>query len=213
MTNIGGLKFFDKAHIKDILAYIRCLTNVKDEIAWFRILKLHSGIGKTYSRNLANAIISSDRGMQVLLKNQYSSRSFQKDLSNLYELIVSLFNMNMKELMNRLTEFYMELRKNTIEEMNTSDENRDTLLTELIDIAGDLAIFNDIACRYDNPVSFLEDMSLNNNPESEEIVEDAVVLSTIHSAKGLEFNTVYVMNCVDSVFPSTTEFATGKSRR
>lgn len=205
----GGLKFFDKAHIKDILAYIRCLTNVKDEIAWFRILKLHPGIGKTYSRNLANAIISSDRGMQVLLKNQYSSRSFQKDLSNLYELIVSLFNMNMKELMNRLTEFYMELRKNTIEEMNTSDENRDTLLTELIDIAGDLAIFNDIACRYDNPVSFLEDMSLNNNPESEEIVEDAVVLSTIHSAKGLEFNTVYVMNCVDSVFPSTTEFERG----
>lgn len=86
----------------------------------------------------------------------------------------------------------MELRKNTIEEMNTSDENRDTLLTELIDIAGDLAIFNDIACRYDNPVSFLEDMSLNNNPESEEIVEDAVVLSTIHSRKiGIQYSLCY----------------------
>ena len=49
----GGIRFLDRAHIKDVLAFLRIYTNPSDELAWFRILQLHIGIGKVYARNIS----------------------------------------------------------------------------------------------------------------------------------------------------------------
>ena len=86
--------------------------------------------------------------------------------------------------------------------MKTSEKKRRELARANKQAVRDFDTLIEMADGYDSPVTFLEEIMLEASPQKEE-EEDRMVISTIHSAKGLEFHSVFVMNCVDTMFPST----------
>lgn len=198
----GGLKFFDKAHVKDILAYVRCLVNHKDEIAWYRILQLLPGIGKTYSRRIS--AVCHEKGMEALIDGTYERRRFYGELTGLHEHLVRMENIEFENLLTELIQYYYELCKRTIEEMNTTEENRQELLYQNEFNREELNILIEMSKSYTSPVDFITDLSLDSGGNEKESGKGKLIISTIHSAKGLEFETVFMMDCIDEVCPSTT---------
>lgn len=197
----GGIKFLEKAHVKDALAYLRCMVNPKDEIAWYRLLQLHAGIGKTYARNISRQC--REIGSEALLSDKYAKRKFHEELTLLYRHIEGLKLHELEGLLNSVISFYFELNKRNIECMDTDEDNREDLLIENELNREELKTLIILAQSFTDPIKFLDEMSLS--PESKKNTkEDTLIISTIHSAKGLEFNTVFIMDCIDEVCPSTT---------
>ena len=202
----GGIKFVEKSHVKDALAYLRCMTNPKDEIAWYRLLQLHAGIGKSYARNISRQC--RDRGSEALLSCGFEKRKFHEELVILYQHIEGLKNLELEAALNSIISFYYELNKRNIKEMDTDEETREELDIENERNKLELKTLITLAESFDNPVIFLDEMCLNGNSDKN-TAQDTLVISTIHSAKGLEFSTVFIMDCIDEVCPSTTEEQAG----
>ena len=90
--------------------------------------------------------------------------------------------------------------------MKTSEKNRREFARANKQAVRDFDTLIEMADGYDSPITFLEEIMLEASPQKEaEAEEERMVISTIHSAKGLEFHSVFVMNCVDTMFPSTDE--------
>lgn len=198
----GGIKFLEKSHVKDIICYLRIMVNERDEIAWYRVLQLIDGIGKTYARNLASDLKNS--GSEGLLRNRYSKRSFQKDLEVLYKNRHQwIENNDIPDLLKKIIDYYYHLRKETIKNMRTDEETREEMYAKNESDHKELMILLKMCEGCDELITFLDTLSLEPDRKQEQ-AEDKLVISTIHSAKGLEFHTVFLMDCVDTVFPSTT---------
>lgn len=204
----GGMKFFDYEHIKNFLCFIRCQINPMDEIAWFRLLKLYEGIGNVYARNIAAAC--KDFGLDGLEKHKYTKRKFQPDLDHLKKFMETLSKQDFQTEMLSIKKFYVRLMELNAMQMKTSEENRRELSKAIKLKARDFDTLIEMAETYDSPVTFIEEMMLEANPQKE-AADDRMVISTIHSAKGLEFHSIFVMNCVDTIFPSTNEDQIGTS--
>lgn len=214
----GGLKLMDHAAIIDLLAFFRVIVNFKDELAWFRLLQLIPGIGDTYARNISSlSLIDTD----FLINNPYQKRPFYQGLFEFNEFMSSIFNTqneddNFSVLYDKIVKFYYKIRKNNIMKMKVDEEgNRKIYLHDLDNDKSLLEDFKKIAIKYEN-ISKLLDALLTNNlndkvGKSDDEDEDNVIISTVHSAKGLEYKIVYVLNCVDKVFPSTTRYEEGNA--
>lgn len=196
----GGMKFFDYDHIKNFLCFLRCQINPHDEIAWFRLLKLFDGIGNVYARNIAATCKT--LGLEGLVQHKYIKRKFQPDLENLKSFIEKLNDQDFQIELQSIKSFYSRLMNITLMLMKTSEKKRRELARANKQAVRDFDTLIEMADGYDSPVTFLEEIMLEASPQKEE-EEDRMVISTIHSAKGLEFHSVFVMNCVDTMFPST----------
>ncbi len=198
----GGMKFFDYNHIKNFLCFLRCQINPYDEIAWFRLLKLFDGIGNVYARNIAATCKAF--GLEGLLQHKYIKRKFQPDLKNLKEFIEKLKNQDFQTGLQSIKAFYSRLMDVNLMQMKTSERVRKELARANKQAVRDFDTLIEMANGYDSTITFLEEIMLEANPQKE-AEEDRMVISTIHSAKGLEFHSVFVMNCIDTMFPSTNE--------
>ena len=200
----GGTKFFDLEHIKDILAYLKILLNPLDEIAWFRILKIHQGIGNIYARQIAASC--KVNGLAELLSSKYKRKKYATELSLLYDTLDLAERKDFIPALKLLTEFYLKTKERNIKTMKTDEGNRTHLLENLHSVQNqDLDTLINTAMAYDKLSDFLDALVLDNTHLTQnEASGGELILSTIHSAKGLEFNSVIVMDCVDEVFPSTT---------
>jgi len=201
----GGLKFLDKEHVKDVLAFLRCLVNPMDEIAWYRVLQLHEGIGKVYAREIAREC--KDRGKDALLDLRYTKKKFYSELCALESLMECIIKLDAAETMKAIIEYYYNLKIRIITNMKTEDEeNRELLFADNEENKKELNTLVVMSEGYSNVLEFLDDLSLDNKKENP---QEALVISTIHSAKGLEFETVYIMDCIQEVCPSTTDAERG----
>lgn len=199
-TKKGGLKFFEHDCIRDILAYFKILVNQKDELAWSRVLDVIPGIGNTYSANISFYCDSPD----FLRNNQYQKKSFYKDLLNLDNLF-KLLNMNvgMDKQFFKIKEHYVSLRQKAINNLITSDEGNRTAMQDTL--KKDIELIDclwTIMQSYPNIHSFLDDIVLSPNISNTE--EDGLVLSTIHSSKGLEWDVLYILNPINHYIISET---------
>jgi DNA helicase-2/ATP-dependent DNA helicase PcrA len=198
----GGMKFTEAAHIKDIVAILRIIFNPMDSISWHRILLLLDGIGSKSADNIIKEIVESDLGIKALISSKFSAKKYRSELENLYALI-QLFNsvpLKPSDAVMTAQKYYTPLL-----EKNYDDPQRRI---------NDLESLAKMAERYDNIERFLTDISL----EPPEIVtadpmnykEEKLVLSTIHSAKGLEWNTVFILHLVEGYFPSIYTLSNAK---
>lgn len=194
----GGLKFMEHKCIIDMLAYLRCLTNPYDELAWFRILQLHPGIGDTYARRISQ---NAESNKNFLLEAAYKKKKFYGELSLLNTEMIKVQKMEFVQQFDDLVQFYHDVRKRAIEKMDTKDEGNRTDAFETLEMdMGVLSVLRNMIIKYDTALAFLDAIALDSMPETEN-ADDKLVISTIHSAKGLEWNTVFIMDCVDGVFP------------
>jgi len=201
----GGLKLMETAHIKDVLAHLRIVENPRDIVAWTRALLLLDGIGPVSAENVTNEII---RGIDPLLE------------SSEYRLLQLVRGDSLSGMLGML-------RGIAEPELAPGDK-----LTQLMDYYGpilrdryddhpkrmrDLEMLQSIAARYRQLSVMLTDMALEPPNESVRDIEaegkerEFLTLSTIHSAKGLEWNTVFVMYLVDGRFPSTASAESAES--
>lgn len=197
----GGMKFVDLNHVKDILSYLKIMTNPHDEIAWFRVLQVHRGIGIVNARKISEQCKTN--GFDELLNKKYEKREYGPGLKDLHKMLDSLDGKKLKDLIPAFIDFYYETKKHNIETMDTDEGSRTMYLEELNKHKEELGRLIEIAEGYRSIDSFLDDLLLDNSKLTDDEQTGNLVISTIHSVKGLEFQAVIVLRCVDGIFPRT----------
>lgn len=190
---VGGIKFIEKRHIKDILALVKILYNPNDSIAWHRILTLFKGVGDVTATRITRAINSSNNSFEPLLDPKLNKNNEQ--LTELYQVLNKAEQQaSVADTLEILIDFYLPVLK-TVE-----DNWRER--------AEDFRVLKNLAREHSSLDNFLENLALDPpndsvatlvDPDKKE--KDAVTISTIHSAKGLEWPVVFVNSLVDGLMP------------
>ncbi|MBW4081576.1 DNA helicase PcrA [Paenibacillus sp. S150] len=209
---VGGIKFYDRKEIKDLLAYLRLLSNPDDDISLTRIINVPKrGLGDTTVGKLAAAAASQGvsifRALQTVDDLGFAGRT-RNSLVEFYDMIEALHRMVEFLSVTELTEKILELSQYRLELQNENTlESRSRLenIDEFLSVTMEFEKNNEDK----SLVSFLTDLALIADIDSvndEEERSDAVVLMTMHSAKGLEFPTVFIIGMEEGVFPHSRAF-------
>lgn len=196
----GGLKFLEAAHVKDVLALLRWADNPKHRIAGFRVLQLLSGVGPAVADRCLKVFEASGYAWPTLASYRMPSAA-EKDWSGLLELIHDLSSAReWAGQLGRLRKWY------------------EPQLERIYDAArvrmGDIEQLERLSGQYASREQFITELTLDPPQVSSDLAgdpsrdEDYLILSTIHSAKGQEWDSVYVLNVADGNFPN--EHATGR---
>ena len=193
----GGLKFTEAAHIKDILAYLKVAYNPMDSVSWHRILLLIEGIGPQTASDLIGGIVDDGRGIDYLNESPHSNRKYSGDLEKLYSTLemISGTKSPLSDKVKAVLGIYDPIMKEKYDDFNKR--------------VNDVNSLEIIAQRYKELEDFLVDLTLEplderqTRTEPEDKDEDKLILSTIHSAKGLEWHTVFIISLIDGYIPST----------
>lgn len=210
---VGGIKFYDRKEIKDILAYLRLLSNPDDDISLTRIINVPKrGIGDTTVGKLAAAAaergISIFRVLEIVDDLGFAGRT-RNALVEFYDMIASLHRMVEYLSVTELTEKILEMSQYRLEFQN---ENTLESKARLENIDEFLSVTMEFEKNNEDKslISFLTDLALiadiDTMNDDEEEQADAVVLMTMHSAKGLEFPVVFVIGMEEGVFPHSRAF-------
>ena len=197
----GGLKFLEAAHIKDLLAVLRWADNPRNTLAAFRALQLLPGMGPVNARAAIDHLESAGHSFAAL-SSFTPPQTPEIDWRRLNELMNSLADPQRQWAgqVHEVREWYQRHFERLYEHYHTR--------------LGDLEQLELLSGQFPSRERFLTELTLDPPNATSDLAsrptldEDFLVLSTIHSAKGMEWDTVYVLNVVDGSFPS--EFATGK---
>ena len=200
---VGGLKFYERKEIKDIIAYLRLIQNGSDNLSLKRIInEPKRGIGKTSLDKIEQLSEENGIPMYEIIKNAetyglnrvyLNSREF---VNVIEELKSQKDNLTISELIKntlKKTGYTKALEnENTIEAENRI-ENLEEFLTVAMEFEEEFA---------ENSLSeFLEGITLSSDLDNVEETEDSVTLMTLHSAKGLEFPVVFLVGMEEGIFP------------
>ncbi|MCG6916654.1 MAG: ATP-dependent helicase [Deltaproteobacteria bacterium] len=195
----GGFKFIESAHVKDVLAHLRALKNPPDRISWNRLLLLVNQVGSKRSQEILQHLGQSRKGLERLAS--YASK------------------LPAKHGLHRLVQLFEELSKPGItvsQQVRAVRDYYEPLLVAKYDDypkrLRELDYLQDWTLKYDRLEEFLADVALeppsSNVPENHpDTARDHLVLSTIHSAKGLEWRAVFLISAVEGRLPPSQAYA------
>ncbi len=200
----GGLKFLEAAHVKDFLAILKWAENPKNEVAAFRVLKLLPGMGPANAARCFEHLAVGDY-LFSSLRDFRAPAASSSEWPTFCELLESLSSTGIDEQgwQSQLAEVQRWYQPQ-LERLYDSIDTR----------AADLEQLEQISGRYPTRERFLTELTLDPPSAAGDLAghplldEDYLVLSTVHSAKGQEWESVFVLNVSDGNFPS--EFAAGK---
>lgn len=192
----GGMKFFERAHIKDAIAHVRILSNVKDGMAWIRALKIHPGIGLVTAGNIAAACGRAETVAEAIMIEPVRGAKALAGWAGCARVLAGMV--------------HAKYPSDAVRAFVKSSEYISYLEAEYPDAQDrveDLEQFAIFAEGYQSFPDFLEAVSLTDaygvrEEGSDEQEKDRLVLTTIHQAKGLEWNHVFVMHLAEGSFPS-----------
>ena len=198
----GGLKFYETAHIKDILSHLKIVMNLKDEISWHRVLTMIEGVGPKTADKLIEGILAKTSIEDVLgkaLNDRYVSKKSIKALARLKKYLRAAQSRDEIEpgaIYDLAFDYYSPLFKLKFDDWHVR--------------LNDLEALRQIATRYDSLEELLADFAieppdrgvLRIEPKSND-ERKPITLSTIHSAKGLEWDSVFIIGLVEGVLPSS----------
>ena len=200
---IGGLKFYERKEIKDIIAYLRLINNTHDNLSLRRIInEPKRGIGATSLDKIAAIAVQNEISMYEVIKNadQYG---LNRVFLNSREFISVMEDLIERKNELTISELIKETLKNTgytkaLELENTVEaENRIENLEEFLTVAIEFE-----EQEAENTLSnFLEGITLSSDIDNMEEEQDSVTLMTLHSAKGLEFPVVFLVGMEEGIFP------------
>src|SRR5215471_19336382 len=194
-VKFGGLKFLEAAHIKDVLAFLRWAENLRDRVSGFRVIQLLPGAGPATAARLLDRLAESDEPVRALFDFQPP-----KACAEHWPAFADTLRLVRGSSTGWQAEFDLVCRWYA-PHLERLYEDAKTREVDLIQLA-------QIASTYPNRERFLTELTLDppNSTSNEAGVplldEDYLILSTIHSAKGQEWNAVFVLNCVDGCIPS-----------
>ncbi len=200
---IGGLKFYERKEIKDIIAYLRLIQNTSDNLSLKRIInEPKRGIGKTSLDSIEELANNEGISMYKIIKDaqQYGlnriylkSRNFINVIEELRQKQKDLTISELIKLTLKKTGYMQALKDEKTIEAENRIENLDEFLTVAIEFEEQFAE-NTLA-------DFLEGITLSSDLDNMEETEDSVTLMTLHSAKGLEFPVVFLVGMEEGIFP------------
>ena len=195
----GGVKFIETAHVKDLLAHMRVVANPLDAVSWHRVLMLVEGVGPKKAQDVMAALVKSPNPYRALSEMTGRSGKGLKDLALTLESLAGSGDLRPAEQVAHIYEYYLPILKEHYDDYPKRTRDLDHLQT--------------IAEGYQAVETFLSDLALE-PPDGNAARSDAsdrdderLVLSTIHSAKGLEWQCVFVIWIVDGRFPSVYSFS------
>jgi DNA helicase-2/ATP-dependent DNA helicase PcrA len=193
----GGFKFIETAHVKDIIAYLRVLANPRDVVSWHRILLLIEGIGPRTAEKIIEDI--QERKFTLSSRNEYwlEYKKYTDKIGELFQMLYTIFpdDIPPAEKTEIVLRYYQPIFKSQYDDHNKRQK--------------DLEIFQNITERYRSLHPLLADLALEPPNESVSDItppgkdDEYLTLSTIHSAKGLEWHTVLVIYALDGRLPAS----------
>ena len=193
---VGGGKFIESAHIKDVLAHLKVIFNPYDRISWYRILLLLDHIGPKTALDIFETISALNSGCTGFVHSSFKATR-SKGIDNLKRLFSDLDagSMSVAQLGEAVVRYYLPILREKYDDHPKRSRDLEHLVVMME--------------RYDQLESFLTDMaleppnaSLNGSAFSNASKDERLVLSTVHSAKGLEWHTVFIIWALDGRFPS-----------
>ncbi|MBN2592346.1 MAG: UvrD-helicase domain-containing protein [Sedimentisphaerales bacterium] len=194
----GGLRFFEQAHMKDVLCYMRILLNPHDELAWLRLLKMLPRVGSALSHRLWQHISHGDETFELARKPETAgllpagARPFYMDFVGLVAELKRL---------NSPAEIIDTILDCCYDDYLISHYDRAELRKQ------DIRALANFAAQYNTLEAFLADVALAGEFSGESVVtgpteQEFVILSTVHQAKGLEWPVVFIPWLADGRFPT-----------
>jgi len=194
---VGGFKFNERMHIKDIIAYLKLTYNPADAVSWHRILKYIGGIGQITATKVVGQLQLSDNPFAF---EAFKARKFYNDLLELGSMLskASMPELTLTQKIEVIKEYYAPLLK----------AREDDFLHRMEDVA----VLIDLSKKYKSLDRFLSDFALD--PPSKRVADQStplidegeekgkLTISTIHSAKGLEWYAVFIPHALEGLFPS-----------
>ncbi|RKP47198.1 DNA helicase PcrA [Cohnella endophytica] len=215
---VGGIKFYDRKEIKDILSYLRLISNPDDDNSLLRIVNVPKrGLGDTSMSRVQDE--ATRKGVSILrflnegdgllgdglyhLDIQSRAKAalsgFRETINNLSSMVEYLSVTELTEKLLELTEYRLELQQENTLESKSRLEN----IEEFLSVTQEFEKRNDDK----SLVSFLTELALvadiDSMDDDDEDAGDAVILMTMHSAKGLEFPVVFIVGMEEGIFPSS----------
>lgn len=187
----GGLKFFEAAHIKDVLAHLKVLANPLDSAAWMRILQLVEGIGPKTALTITKTMVT--QGNHVGLARQSSKATGLLDLEDLLDRLAKHL-CPPGAMLDLVAKYYDPILLRRFDNAHHRRQDLDQLVA--------------MSSRYKQLDTMLTELALEAPDRSgartdrTDDEDEVLTLSTIHSAKGLEWKVVFVLNVSDGAMPS-----------
>jgi len=194
-VKFGGLKFLDAAHVKDLLAALRLVQNPRDRVAGFRVMQLMPGVGPASAQRALDAMAAHPAPLEALAAVPAPARAGE-DWTAFVSMLrqVSANDVGWPAEIEAVRTWYEP-------HLQRLHEDADTRLADLIQL-------QQIASGYPSRERFLTELTLD-PPEATSdqagiptLDEDYLILSTLHSAKGQEWKSVFILNAVDGCIPS-----------
>ncbi|HWP83045.1 MAG TPA: ATP-dependent helicase [Bacteroidota bacterium] len=199
-VKFGGFKFIETAHVKDLVAYLRVLENPRDVVSWNRILMLVDGVGPRTAEKIIDDIlkrrVSSDSESDSTSRFWMKFQDYSENVQRLFDVLrqVAKPQIPPAEKSYQILQYYEPILRNRYDDYMKRKK--------------DLEMFQTITERYADVSTLLTDIALE--PPNESITdiespgpeEEFLTLSTIHSAKGLEWNTVFIIYALEGRFPT-----------
>ena len=196
----SGVRFFEQAHIKDVIAYLKIVTNPRDELSWKRVMKLYPKVGEKTAAEVWGRIGGSPNPLDVFLRGlkDVGGRGVAGSLKNLGNILSLIGSESMQH--NPSESIRLIVERGYADYARAKFANSQARLD-------DLEQLSQYALRYDDTNLFLDEVALSNPIAGEDVAvvgpeDEKVVLSSVHQAKGLEWRIVFVIWLADGRFPS-----------
>jgi DNA helicase II / ATP-dependent DNA helicase PcrA len=195
----SGVRFFEQAHIKDVIAYLKIVTNPRDELSWKRVLKLYPKIGEKTAAEVWGRLSDNINPLERFLRGvDVTGRGVVESLKNLRGVLSLIDGEGMRH--NPSESIRIIVEKGYGDYARAKFANAQARLD-------DLEQLSQYALRYDDVNRFLDEVALANPIAGEDVAvvgpeDEKIVLTSVHQAKGLEWRTVFVIWLADGRFPS-----------
>ncbi len=207
-VKFGGFKFVETSHIKDVVAYLRVLENPRDVVSWNRILLLIDGVGPRTAEKVIDDILKRRVAPSLEEGEALPTTKFWMQFNDYSENIQKLFT-----LLKQAAPQNLAPAEKTFQILQYYDPILRARYDDHQKRKKDLEMFQNITERYKEVDTLLTDLALE--PPTESIVdvespgpeEEFLTLSTIHSAKGLEWNSVFIIYALEGRFPTMRSVA------
>jgi DNA helicase II / ATP-dependent DNA helicase PcrA len=207
-VKFGGFKFVETSHIKDVVAYLRVLENPRDVVSWNRILLLIDGVGPRTAEKVIDDILKQRVAPSLEEGEALPTTRFWMQFNDYSENIQKLF-----ALLKQAAPQNLAPAEKTFQILQYYDPILRARYDDHQKRKKDLEMFQNITERYKEVDTLLTDLALE--PPTESIVdvespgpeEEFLTLSTIHSAKGLEWNSVFIIYALEGRFPTMRSVA------
>jgi len=191
----GGLKFSERKHVKDVIACLRIIQNPYDAVAWHRILKYLPGVGQMTARKIIDTVLNGKTGVL----ETFSKARFAEGLKGLMTMLAKARenDITVPRKIEYIKEYYTPL-------LQAREHDYQIRLL-------DINVLIELSSKYNSLEKFLTEFALDppsgnfstkTTPLIDESEDEPLTISTIHSAKGLEWHTVIIPHALDGLIPS-----------